>query len=215
MRIRVLAYVDVLLLTASETLLTSRLFNGRDHPIRILPTALVAIVSHLQSKHQNNKRPTRFQIKSHQSNQKCLLSPKPTQATVLLPAHLSTKSQSTFVRIAPRSRTILHLNASKRKEAEAAARDLRRVQAHLERYRQVLDGHAATESDITQPLLKAARAAIKSYNCIPHPGDRARRTYMSAKRDFDETTRLMANDLKRLLQKIQAQNFAQAVHDGQ
>lgn len=101
MRIRVLAYMDVLLLTASETLLTSRLFNGRDHLIRILPTALVAIVSHLQSKHQNNKRPTRFQIKSHQSNQKCLLSPKPTQATVLLPAHLSTTSQSTSVRIVP------------------------------------------------------------------------------------------------------------------
>lgn len=114
-----------------------------------------------------------------------------------------------------RPRTILYLNASKRKEAEAAARDLRRVQAHLERYRQVLDGHAATESDITQPLLKAARAAIKSYNCIPHPGDRARRTYMSAKRDFDETTRLMANDLRRLLQRIQAQNIAQPVHDGQ
>jgi len=30
-----------------------------------------------------------------------------------------------------RPRTILYLNASKRKEAEAAARDLRRVQAHL------------------------------------------------------------------------------------
>jgi len=68
MRIRVLAYVDVLLLTASETLLTSRLLNGRDHLIRILPTALVAIVSHLLSEHQNNQQPFQFQIKSHQSN---------------------------------------------------------------------------------------------------------------------------------------------------
>lgn len=96
---------------------------------------------------------------------------------------------------------ILHLNASKRKEAEAAARSLQRAQAHLERHRHILNGHAATESNITQPLLDSAWAAIKSFNRISHPGDRARKTYESAKRDFDETTRLMAEDLQELLKE--------------
>jgi hypothetical protein len=108
-----------------------------------------------------------------------------------------------------RPRLTLHLNPQKRKEAEAAARSLQRAGAHLERYRQALNGHAATESEITQPLIKTARAAIKTFNRISHTGDRAKKIYESAKRGFDETMRLMLIDLQKLLDvKIQEQCIA-------
>jgi len=96
---------------------------------------------------------------------------------------------------------ILHLNAKQRKEAEAeaAACTLRRAQATLESYRQSLNGYAATESEISQPLLTSAWAAINTFNSIAHPGDRARRIFGAAKRAFDETTGLMADDIERLL----------------
>ena len=98
-----------------------------------------------------------------------------------------------------RPRLILHLNANKRREAEAAARSLQQAQAHLERCRQNLNGHAATESNIAQALLDSAWAAIDNYNRISHPGDLARKTYESARRDFDKTFRLMADDVSKLL----------------
>ena len=94
---------------------------------------------------------------------------------------------------------ILHLNAKQRKEAEAAARTLRRAQAILESYRQSLNGYAATESEISQPLLDSAHTAIITFNRIAHPGDRARDIFRLAKRAFDETKRLMAIDIQREL----------------
>lgn len=94
---------------------------------------------------------------------------------------------------------ILHLNAKQRKDAEAAACTLRRAQATLESYRQSLNGYAATESEISQPLLNSAWAAIDTFNSIAHPGDRARRIFAAAKRAFDETRRLIANDIQREL----------------
>jgi hypothetical protein len=108
---------------------------------------------------------------------------------------------------------ILHLNAKQRKEAEAAARSLRRAQATLESYRQSLNGHGATESEITQPLLDASRAAIRTFESISHPGDRARNIFNPAKRAFEETTRLMSNDIERLLEfQLEAQHAADKSH---
>ena len=108
---------------------------------------------------------------------------------------------------------ILHLNAKQRKEAEAAACSLRRAQATLESYRQSLDGYAATESEISQPLLNSAWAAINTFNGIAHPGDRARRIFAAAKRAFDETTGLMANDIKRLLRfQLEEQRAADKIY---
>jgi hypothetical protein len=110
---------------------------------------------------------------------------------------------------------ILHLNAKQRKEAEAAACTLRRAQATLESYRQSLDGYAATESEISQPLLNSARAAIDTLNSIAHPGDRARRIFAAAKRAFDETRSLMANDIQRELDfQNQRQDVAEAAVSG-
>ena len=107
----------------------------------------------------------------------------------------------------------LHLNAKQRNEAEAAARSLRRAQATLESYRQSLNGHAATESEISQPLLDSAWAAINTFNGIAHPGDRARRIFGAAKRAFDETTGLMANDIERLLRlKLRERRAANRIH---
>jgi len=115
-----------------------------------------------------------------------------------------------------RPRLILHLNPKGRKEAEAAARSLRRAGAHLERYRQTLNGHVVTESNITQPLLDAARAAVKTFNRISHPGDRAKKTYEAAKRAYDETNRLMMIDLQELLDsKIQEQRLAENLGGGE
>jgi hypothetical protein len=114
-----------------------------------------------------------------------------------------------------RPRLVLHLNAKGRKEAEAAARSLQRAGAHLERYRQTLNGHAATENNITQPLLKSARAAIKAYSRISHPGGRAKKTYEAAKRAYDETNRLIMDDLQRLLDsKVQEQRLAENLGGG-
>jgi len=93
----------------------------------------------------------------------------------------------------------LHLNAKQRKKAEAAAHSLRYAQVALARHRQRLNGRAATESSITAPLLKSARAAIKRYRRIAHPGEPARRAFESAKRDYERITRAMARDLEREL----------------
>ena len=107
---------------------------------------------------------------------------------------------------------ILHLNAKQRKEAEAAACTLRRAQATLESYRQSLNGYAATESEISQPLLNSAWAAIDTFNSIAYPGDRARRIFAAAKHAFDETRSLMANDIQRELDfQNRRQDVAEAV----
>jgi hypothetical protein len=100
-------------------------------------------------------------------------------------------------------RLILHLNAKQRKEAEAAARSLQIAGAALERYRWRLrlDGRMAPESWFTQPLLHSAHAAIETFNRTSHPGNRARRTFDSAKRRFDETSRLFVRDVERLLER--------------
>ena len=114
-----------------------------------------------------------------------------------------------------RPRLILHLNAKQRKEAEAAARSLRRAAATLESYRQSLNGHAATESEVSQPLLDSARAAIRTFESISHPGDRARNIFNAAKRAYEETTRLMSNDIERLLEfQLEAQRAANKSHCG-
>lgn len=114
-----------------------------------------------------------------------------------------------------RPRLILHLNAKQRKEAEAAARSLRRAAATLESYRQSLNGHAATESEVSQPLLDSARAAIRTFESISHPGDRARNIFNPAKRAYEETTRLMSNDIERLLEfQLEAQRAANKSHCG-
>jgi len=107
-------------------------------------------------------------------------------------------------------RLILHLNAKQRKEAEAAARSLQSAGAALERYRWRLDGRSAPESWFTQPLLHSAHAAIETFNSISHPGHRARREFDAAKRRFDETSRLMARDIERLLEReLRAQREAE------
>ncbi|GAB7322192.1 hypothetical protein MBLNU13_g03198t1 [Cladosporium sp. NU13] len=98
-----------------------------------------------------------------------------------------------------RPRLILHLNAKQRKEAEAAARSLRRATASLESYRQSLDGHAAPESKITQPLTDTAWAAIDTFNRIAHPGGRAREIFALAMHAFDEMRRLMISDIQKQL----------------
>ena len=112
-----------------------------------------------------------------------------------------------------RPRLILYLNAKQREEAEAAARSLRRTTATLEGYRQSLDGYAATESGISLSLLRTAWAAIRTFESISHPGHRARDIYNAARRAFDETTRLMANDIQRLLDfKLREQRAANRTH---
>jgi hypothetical protein len=61
----------------------------------------------------------------------------------------------------------------------------------------MVDGRAASESDTTLLLVNAARAAIRTFESISHPGDRARRTYELAKRRFEGTIRLLVVDLQR------------------
>jgi hypothetical protein len=91
---------------------------------------------------------------------------------------------------------VLHLNPRQRKEAEIAAQSLERAQARLERHRRTADGRTASESDTTLLLINAARAAIRTFESISHPGDRARRIYEPAKRRFDGTIRLLVMDLQ-------------------
>jgi hypothetical protein len=103
----------------------------------------------------------------------------------------------TYPQDSARPRFTLHLNAKQRKEAEAAAQSLRRTQAALERHRQNLNGRAARDRRITQPLLDSARAAIERFNRILHPGCRARETFEAALWAWGETLRLMADDAER------------------
>ncbi|KAM0709866.1 hypothetical protein Q7P35_003908 [Cladosporium inversicolor] len=91
---------------------------------------------------------------------------------------------------------ILHLNAKQRKEAEAAVKSLQNAQAALERHRPKLNGRAVQESSVTQPLLKSCRAAIRRFSRIPHPGALTREKFEAARRDFEETTSIMASDLQ-------------------
>jgi hypothetical protein len=94
----------------------------------------------------------------------------------------------------PRPRFILHLNANQRKEAEAATHSLQRAQAALERHRGNLNGRAARDRTITQPLLDSARAAIRRFNRILHPGGRTREAFEAALWAWGRTLRLMADD---------------------
>jgi hypothetical protein len=59
------------------------------------------------------------------------------------------------------------------------------------------DGRTASESDTTLLLINAARAAIRTFESISHPGDRARRIYEPAKRRFDGTIKSLVMDLQR------------------
>lgn len=94
----------------------------------------------------------------------------------------------------PRPRFTLHLNAKQRREAEAAAQSLQRAQAALERHRRNLNGRAARDRRITQPLLDSARAAIRRFNRILHPGGRTREAFEAALWAWGETLRRMADD---------------------
>lgn len=110
---------------------------------------------------------------------------------------------------------ILHLNAKQRKKAEAATKSLRDAQAALERHRRKLNGRAARESEVTKPLLRSARAAIRRFNRIQHPGGRTREVFEEARRDFEETTSIMASDLQRELAcELWLQDVAEAVCAG-
>jgi hypothetical protein len=92
---------------------------------------------------------------------------------------------------------VLHLNPRQRREAEIAAQSLERVQARLERHRRMVDGRAASESNTTLLLINEARAAIRTFKSISHPGDRARCIYEPAKRLFDGTIKLLVMDMQR------------------
>jgi hypothetical protein len=92
---------------------------------------------------------------------------------------------------------LLHLNPRQRREAEIAAQSLERVQARLERHRRMVDRRAASESNTTLLLINEARAAIRTFKSISHPGDRARCIYEPAKRLFDGTIKLLVMDMQR------------------
>jgi hypothetical protein len=94
-------------------------------------------------------------------------------------------------------RNTLYLNAKQRRCATAAAETLRRSRATLERYRQVLAGHAATEAHITQPLVNAALTTITTFKAIAHPGERARTVFEKAQREHEQTLRLLVRDCER------------------
>lgn len=110
---------------------------------------------------------------------------------------------------------ILHLNANQRKKAEAATKSLRDAQAALERHRRKLNGRAARESEITGQLLRSARAAIRRFNRIQHPGGRTIEVFEEARRDFEETTSIIASNLQRELTcELWLQGVAEAVCAG-
>jgi hypothetical protein len=92
---------------------------------------------------------------------------------------------------------VLHLNPRQRREAEITAQSLKRVQARLEHHRRMVDGGAAPESNITLLLINEARAVIRTFESISHPGDRARCTYEPAKRLFDGTIKSLVMDIQK------------------
>jgi hypothetical protein len=61
----------------------------------------------------------------------------------------------------------------------------------------MVDSHGASESNITLLLINEARAAIRTFESISYPGDRARCTYEPAKRLFDGTIKSLVMDMQR------------------
>jgi hypothetical protein len=111
-----------------------------------------------------------------------------------------------------RPRFTLHLNANQRKEAEAATQSLQRAHAALGRHRRILNGRAARDSRITQPLLDSARAAIRRFNRILHPGGRTRVAFEAALWAWGRTLRLMADDVEReLIVELWLEGVAEAM----
>lgn len=84
-----------------------------------------------------------------------------------------------------------------RRDAKAAASDLRCTQQFLESYRLSVLGRREPDKRVQVAIMTSYHAAVGKYGAVAYPSERARRAFYSVLRDMQRTLKLLHEEYER------------------